>query len=111
VRGTVDNRSGQIELAATSQFREQDGVEPFPHAGPLPAGQPPPARDTRTAAHLAREHPPRDPAAQHEQDARKDRPIRDRLSSGVPPIPSATFGKQWFDPTPEVVIDEGWAHA
>ena len=70
-RRTVDHRTGQVQAAVPPQFGQQHFVDPLPHAGLLPGDLPTPTDRPEPTAHLARQHVPRNAAAEDEQNARE----------------------------------------
>ena len=83
-------------------------VEGRPDAGLVPVAEPAPARHARAAAHLRRQHLPRDAGAEDEEDPREGRAVGDAGAS------AARFGglrwEEWLDDGPEVVGEEGLGH-
>ena len=86
-RRTVDHRASQVQWAAPPQFGQQHFVDSLPHAGVLPRHQPAPTDGPGPTAHLARQHVPRDAAAEHEQDAGEYGAVGNRLAPRVSAIP------------------------
>ena len=91
-RRTVDHRAGQVSLAAAVQFGQERFVDPLPHARLLPRHQSAPTDGPGPTAHLARQHVPRDAAAQDEQDARQHGAVGNRFASRVSAIPGRPRG-------------------
>jgi hypothetical protein len=59
-------------------------VHQIPEARPLPIAQSTPARHARPTAQFLRQHLPRDPASEHEEDAGETCAIRHARPSTVP---------------------------
>lgn len=84
-------------------------MEPFPDPGRLPVAQPSPARHPGAAAHLLRQHLPRDAALEHKQDAGQRRPVRDRWPAAFRLWPLRR--QQRFDQGPQFIGYERLGHA
>ena len=84
-----------------TQSGQQRFVQPVPDPDFLPVAQSAPAAHARAAAHLLREHLPRDATAEHKEDAREHGADRDRRAPGILPIASAPFRQQGFDSGPK----------
>lgn len=68
--GAVDGSPGEVQGVSTTQFGEQNLLQPWPHIGLSPLGQPAPPGHTRAATELLRQVFPGDSGVPHEQDAK-----------------------------------------
>ena len=94
------DRSGPVD-AVRSAARHGAASTRQPAASARPA----PARGAGPTAHLLRQHVPRQPAAQDEQDAGQHCAVRNGRAPGVPTIASAPRREERFDDRPELIID------
>jgi hypothetical protein len=79
-------------------------VQPLPDAPALPLPQPAPARHAGAAAHLPRQHAPRDATAEHEQDPGHHGPV---IHPGPPSLPvRAPLREERLDDRPEFIRHE-----
>src|SRR4030095_4782029 len=83
-RATVNDRSRPINFAVARQPAQKREVHQIPDAFLLPIAQASPTGHPRSAAQFLRQHPPRNPAAQHKENARETGPIRDAWPSAGP---------------------------
>ncbi len=104
----VERGTRPIDPVDFTQTVEQCLVEPLPHPGPVPPLEAPPAGHPRAAAHLVREHLPRNARLEHEQDARKSGAIVHARASthGFRRL----LGQEWFDYGPRFVGYEWFWH-
>ena len=91
------------------QALQQNLMQPRPHAGFLPVAQTPPATHAAPAAHLGRQHLPRQAGAQHEQNAGQRRPIVDRRPSALRAGPRRRQERGHL--RPEIVGKQSASHA
>ena len=68
-------------------------MDPLPHAGLLPRDEPAPTDRPGPTAYLARQHVPRETAAEDEQDTGQDDTVGDRLAARVSAIPRRPRGR------------------
>jgi hypothetical protein len=80
---------------------QQMPVQLLPQPGRLPVSQPPPARHTRAASHLTRQHLPGNARAEHEENAGE----RGAVQNARPPTTRfrRLRGKQGLDDGPEII--------
>ncbi len=82
-RTTVHDRAGPIDVAVAREPIQKREVHQVPDAFLLPIAQASPTRHARTAAQFLRQHLPRNPAAQDEQDASEAGAVRDARPSAI----------------------------
>lgn len=82
-RATVNDGTRPINFAVARQPAQKREVHQIPDAFLLPIAQASPTGHPRSAAQFLRQHLPRNPAAQHEEDARETCAIRDSRPSTV----------------------------
>ena len=87
---------------------QEGSVQALPDAGLVPLPQAAPAGHTRAAAHLLREHLPRDARLEHEQDAGKRGPVVDARSTA--PGLGRFLGQERFYDRPQFVVHEWFRH-
>jgi hypothetical protein len=104
----VHNCSRPIFLTVAGQPIQQREEDQLPDACLLPVAQPSPATRPRTTVHLLRQHPPRNPASQNEQNALEASAIGEAWSSTL------GFGrwswKKRFDQIPQSVRKKRRGH-
>src|SRR5579864_978265 len=86
------------------QLREQQLVQPLPHAGLLPRAQSPPGGHPTTKAELLRQMLPTDPRAQYEQDPLQREPVIKRLPTRIAKT-TLPPRQQRLDPLPKRIRD------
>jgi hypothetical protein len=105
--GGVGGGAGEVDHPGPAHPREQDRVQPRPHARRVPLVQPVPQRHA-AAAHLVGEVFPGDAALQDEQDPGEAHAAVD------PRVPAERarlmLGQQGFDERPQVVRDQQLGH-
>ncbi|MDQ1012097.1 hypothetical protein QFZ82_006582 [Streptomyces sp. V4I23] len=79
-------------------------MQPGPHPGLGPLGQPPPSGHAGPEAEFLWQVFPEDPGVQHEQDALEHQPVRMPFASRMPG-PTLDLGQQRFDHRPQLVVD------
>src|ERR671933_447800 len=79
--GCVERAPAPVDQSGAAQQIEQLVVKGLPKARLLPVPQPPPAGHAGAAAHLLREHLPRDTGLQDEQNARECGAIIERRTT------------------------------
>src|SRR5579864_2592766 len=86
------------------QLREQQLVQPLPHAGLLPRAQSPPGGHPTTKAELLRQMLPTDPRVQYEQDPLQREPVIKRLPTRIAKT-TLPPRQQRLDPLPKRIRD------
>jgi len=79
----IQRAPAPVDQAGSPEAVEQRVVERLPDARLLPVAQPPPAGHAGAAAHLLRQHLPRDAALEHEEDAGQRGPGVDRRTTAL----------------------------
>src|SRR4051812_21095100 len=79
----VERAPAPVDQPGLAEPVEQRVVERLPDAGLLPIAQPAPAARPAAAAHLLREHLPRDAALEDEEDAGQRRAVLDRRAAAL----------------------------
>ena len=98
-----------VDLTRCVQALQQHVMQAAPYARRLPIPQPPPATHAGAAAHLGRQHLPRQTRAQHEQDARQCGPILDRTTPALGTGPRRR--EERSDLIPEIIGEKRSGHA
>jgi hypothetical protein len=108
---TISYQEGKIDLLgvfglvkralqSTAAAGQQGPMEPLPHARTLPPHESAPTGAAGPAAHLLREHLPRDATAEHKENPRQHRAVGKRLPSRVLAVARSPFGQEGFDSCP-----------
>ncbi|CAA2160588.1 hypothetical protein MBRA_05744 [Methylobacterium brachiatum] len=97
------------DLTRRVQALQQHVMQAAPNARRLPIPQPPPATHAGAAAHLGRQHFPRQPRAQHEQDARECGPVLNWTTPALRTRPRRR--KERSDLIPEIIGEKRSDHA
>src|SRR5579859_4314721 len=100
----VRGRTRPVDFACGIQLDQQSLMQCVPHPGLLPVAQPPPARDARAVAVLARQVLPRDPGVQNVQDPIEREAVIDRLATRVAATALADRDQR-LDLGPQLVAD------
>src|SRR5262245_27578441 len=79
----IDYCPRPVNLVVTRKPIEQRKVHQIPDTGVLPIAQTAPTGHPRPAAQLLRQHLPRNPASEHEQDTSETGSVRDTRSSAI----------------------------
>ena len=91
------------------QALQQHVMQTAPNARRLPIPQSPPTTHAGAAAHLGRQHFPRQPRAQHEQDARECGPVLNWTTPALRTRPRRREERR--DLIPEIIGEKQSGHA
>ena len=109
----TDALSRQARLQSISpccvQALQQHVMQTAPNARHLPIPQSPPTTHAGAAAHLGRQHFPRQPRAQHEQDARECGPVLNWTTPALRTRPRRREKRR--DLIPEIIGEKQSGHA
>ena len=81
----VRHRARPLDLTRSAQSRQQQLVQPLPHAGLLPPIQPTPTGHAGAEAERGRQMPPGDPGVENKEDPLQRLPIRQPLAARITP--------------------------
>ena len=107
--GAVERPPAPVDQAGAAESVEKQVVERPPNFGSLPVPEPPPAGHAGAAAHLLRQHLPRDAALEDEEDAGQRCAVLDRRAAAL--RARRTGREQGAEEGPEGVGNERCCHA